>query len=154
MVKVMASGVFDLIHLGHLHYLEEARKLGNELYVVVATDTTVRTVKHEPITNENIRLKIVEALKPVDKALLGYEDDRYRIVEEIKPDIIAIGYDQAHDEKEIQDELQKRGLEVKVVRLKKFDYDLNGTRKIIRKIIDLWTFTKKMEEIEGKSKEE
>ena len=106
MVKVMASGVFDIIHLGHLHYLEEARKLGDELYVVIATDNTVRTIKHEPITNENIRLKIVEALKPVDKAVLGYEDDRYKIVEELKPDIIAIGYDQAHDEKEIRDELQ------------------------------------------------
>ncbi|UCH90055.1 MAG: FAD synthase [Thermoplasmata archaeon] len=150
MVRVMATGVFDIIHLGHLHYLEEARKLGDELYVVVATDSTVRKIKHEPITNESVRLKLIEALKPVDSALLGYEDDRYKIVEEIKPDIIALGYDQIHDEAEIKEELSKRGMNVEVVRLEKFDYDLDGTRKIIRKIIDWWTFKKKMEEIEGK----
>jgi FAD synthetase len=150
MVKVMASGVFDLIHLGHLNYLEEALKLGDELVVVVATDETVRKIKHEPITNESIRVKLVEALKPVNKAVLGYEDDRYKIVEELKPDIIAIGFDQEHDEEQIKADLAKKGLEVQVVRLPKFDYDLDGTRKIIRKIIDLWSFTKKMEEIEGK----
>jgi FAD synthetase len=150
MVKVMASGVFDLIHLGHLNYLEEALKLGDELVVVVATDENVRKIKHEPITNESIRVKLVEALKPVNKAVLGYEDDKYKIVEELKPDIIAIGFDQEHDEEQIKADLAQRGLEVKIVRLPKFDYDLNGTRKIIRKIIDLWQFTKKMEEIEGK----
>jgi len=150
MVRVMASGVFDILHLGHIHYLEESKKLGDELYVVVATDATVRKFKHEPITNENIRLKLVNALKPVDCAVLGYEDDKYRIVEEIKPDIITLGYDQVHDEKIINEELKSRGLDVKVVRVQKFDYDLNGTRKIISKIIELWTFKKKMEEIEGK----
>jgi FAD synthetase len=146
----MASGVFDLLHLGHVTYLEEARKLGDELYVVVATDSTVRRIKHEPITNENIRLRLVAALKPVDKAVLGYEGDQYKIVEEIQPDIIALGYDQAHDEENIKRELEERNLGIKVVRLGKFEYDLNGTRKIIRKIIDWWTFKKKMEEIEGK----
>ncbi|MEE9489142.1 MAG: adenylyltransferase/cytidyltransferase family protein, partial [Thermoplasmata archaeon] len=52
MVRVMASGVFDLLHTGHLHYLEEAKKLGDELIVVVARDSTVRKEKHEPITTE------------------------------------------------------------------------------------------------------
>jgi FAD synthetase len=146
----MASGVFDILHLGHLNYLEESRKLGDELVVVVATDSTVRNIKHEPITNENTRLQLVQALKPVKEAVLGYENDKYKIVEELKPDIITLGYDQAHDEEEINAELEKRGLNIKVVRLKKFDYDLDGTRKIISKIIDWWTFKKKMEEIEGK----
>ena len=150
MVRVMASGVFDILHLGHIHYLEESKKLGDELYVVIATDSTVRRIKHEPITNEDIRIKLVEALKPVDKAVLGYEDDKYRIVEELKPDIITLGYDQVHDEKLITEELAKRKIDAKVVRLDKFDYDLNGTRKIIEKIIELWTFKKRMEEIEGK----
>jgi FAD synthetase len=150
MVRVMASGVFDLIHLGHLTYLEESRKLGDELYVVIATDETVRKFKHEPITNEEIRLKLVSALKPVDKAVLGYEDDKYKIVEEIKPDVIALGYDQTHDEEEIKGDLAKRNITCRVVRLDKFDYDLDATRKLIRKIVDWWTFTKKMEEIEGK----
>ncbi|MCK5559731.1 MAG: FAD synthase, partial [Thermoplasmata archaeon] len=101
MVKVMASGVFDIIHLGHIHYLRESKKLGDELIVVVATDDTVRKFKHEPINTETIRVELVNELKPVDKAVLGYEGDMYKIVEELKPDIITIGYDQEFDSQEI-----------------------------------------------------
>jgi len=150
MVKVMASGVFDILHLGHLHYLEESKKLGDELVVVIATDSTVRKLKHEPITNEFIRLEIVKSLKPVDNAVLGHEDDMYKIVEELKPDIITLGYDQKHDEEKINAELSSRGIKAKVVRLPKFDADLNGTRKIIQKIIGWYDFQKKMNKIENK----
>jgi FAD synthetase len=89
MVRVMATGVFDLLHLGHVYFLKEAKKLGDELVVVVATDKTAKKLKHVPITPEDMRVKLVAELKPVDKAVLGYEDDRYRIVKELKPDIIA-----------------------------------------------------------------
>ena len=99
MVRVMASGVFDLLHPGHLYYLKEAKKLGDELVVVGATDNTVRKRKHEPITPQDMRLEMVEALKPVDRAVLGHENDVFRTVEELKPDIIALGYDQDFDEK-------------------------------------------------------
>jgi len=136
MVRVMATGVFDILHLGHLHYLQEAKRLGDELYVVVATDRTAEKMKHRPITPEDMRVEMVGALKPVDKALLGHEGDPYRIVEEIQPDIIVLGYDQRHDEEKIRDDLRKRGLgHIRVLRLPKFDHDLNGTRKIIKKII-------------------
>jgi len=144
----MAQGVFDLIHLGHIHYLMEAKKLGDELVVVVARDATARALKHEPITNENMRRELVANLKPVDKAVLGYEGDRYRTVEELKPDIIALGYDQEIDEENLRKELEARGLPTKVVRLPKFDSDLDGTRKIIRKIVDWWGFQKTMEKVE------
>ena len=50
MVRVMAVGVFDLLHAGHLHYVEQAKSLGDELIVVVAHDDTVRKQKHEPVT--------------------------------------------------------------------------------------------------------
>jgi FAD synthetase len=150
MVKVMASGVFDLLHLGHLHYLEESKKLGDELVVVIATDNTVRKLKHEPITSEKIRLQLVKALKPVDGVFLGHEEDMFRIVEEVKPDIITIGYDQEHNEKKIIKELSKRGLKIEVKRLPKFDTDLNGTRKIIQKIIGWYDFQRKMDQIENK----
>ena len=146
--RIMASGVFDILHLGHLHYLEESKKLGDELYVVIATDETVRNLKHEPITNEVVRLELVGALKPVDKAILGYQSDMYKIVEEIKPDIITLGYDQVHNEKKLETELTSRGLHPKIVRLPKFDTDLDGTRKIIQKIISAYDFQKKMERIE------
>ncbi|MDI6917317.1 MAG: FAD synthase [Thermoplasmatales archaeon] len=148
MVRVMASGVFDILHPGHIYYLQEAKKLGDELVVVVAKDSTVRQQKHEPITSEDMRLAMVKALKPVDKAVLGYENDRYRIVEELKPDIIAVGYDQNHDEEKIKNDLKKRGLNIKVVRMPELALDLSGTRKIIRKIIDWYSFQKKMGKVE------
>ncbi|UCE75471.1 MAG: FAD synthase [Methanomassiliicoccales archaeon] len=155
MVRVMATGVFDLLHLGHLYFLEEAKKLGDELVVVVATDKTAKKMKHIPITSQDMRVRMVGELKPVDKAVLGYEDDRYRIVKELKPDIIALGYDQKHDEDQIKSDLKNMGLDVKVVRLEPFiDHDLDGTRKIIRKVIDWYIFQSRIKEIEGKSEED
>ncbi len=150
MVRVMASGVFDLLHPGHLYYLKEAKKLGDELVVVVATDNTVRKRKHEPVTPQDMRLEMVQALKPVDMAVLGHEDDMFRTVEELKPDIIALGYDQDFDEGRLREELKKRGLDAKVVRLGPLSADLNATRKLIQKIIDWYEFQKRMEKVEGK----
>ncbi len=137
MVRVMASGVFDILHPGHVLFLREAKKLGDELIVVVARDSTAAKLKHMPIMREEVRRFLVESLKPVDRAILGHEDDMYKTVEEIKPDIIVLGYDQRFDEREIEEECRKRGLEVKVVRLEKYgESDLNGTRKIISKIVE------------------
>ncbi len=145
----MASGVFDIIHLGHLHYLEESKKLGDELVVVVATDSTVRKRKHEPVTPEKMRRELVASLKPVDKAVLGKEEgDIYEIVTELKPDVITIGFDQPFDEKVLEKELAKRGLKVKVVRMPHLDHDLDGTRKIIKKIIEFHEANRKLKEVE------
>jgi len=136
----MASGVFDILHTGHVHYLSEAKKLGDELVVVVATDATVRRRKHEPITPEKMRLELVSSLKPVDHAVLGHQGDMYEVVAELRPDIIAIGYDQTFDEKVLERELAKRGLDAKVVRLSRYSEDLTGTRRIIRRIIN-WHYS-------------
>jgi FAD synthetase len=139
MTRVMASGVFDILHTGHVSYLSEARRMGDELVVVVATDATVRKNKHEPIIPEKMRLELVQSLKPVDQAVLGREGDMFNVVAELKPDIIALGYDQMFDEKSLQEELKKRGMNIRVVRLGRYEDDLNGTRKIIRRIIDWHT---------------
>jgi FAD synthetase len=151
MVKVMATGTFDLLHMGHIFYLREAKKLGDTLIVVVATDATVRKLKHDPITPQEIRVNLIKELKMVDEAYLGHEDDMYRIVEEIKPDIIALGFDQVHNDSTIKNELKKRKLNVKVVRLSKYEgeSDLEGTRRIIQKVIAAHEFQKKMQRIEG-----
>jgi FAD synthetase len=145
----MATGVFDILHLGHLHYLEESKKLGDELVVVVATDTTVRKRKHEPITPEKMRCELVASLKPVDKAVLGREGgDIFEIVNDLRPDIITLGYDQPFDQQNLEKELAKRGLKVKVVRMPHLDHDLDGTRKIINKIIEFQTANQKLREVE------
>ena len=147
----MATGTFDLLHLGHIYYLKEAKKQGNTLAVVVATDSTVRKLKHEPVNSEEIRLGLIKELKIVDEAYLGHEDDMYKIVKEIKPDIVALGFDQIHDEEKIKNELKKRKISAKVIRLSEFKAgsDLEGTRKIISKIISAYEFQKNMERIEG-----
>jgi FAD synthetase len=135
--------------LGHLHYLEESKKLGDELVVVVATDTTVRKRKHEPITPEKMRCELVASLKPVDKAVLGREGgDIFEIVKDLRPDIITLGYDQPFDQQNLEKELAKRGLKVKVVRMPHLDHDLDGTRKIINKIIEFQTANQKLREVE------
>jgi len=150
MVRVMATGVFDILHLGHVHFLEEARKLGDELVVVVATDKTVRERKHEPITPQDMRLKMIQSLRMVDKAVIGKEGSMFEIVKEIKPDIIAIGHDQTHDPQMIKAELAKLGIDVEVVRIPQFDHDLDGTRKIIQKVITWYNVQEKLKEVEGK----
>ena len=148
----MATGTFDILHMGHIYYLKEAKKLGDTLIVIVACDSTVRKMKHEPVTSEKMRLQLIKELKIVDDAYLGEKDDIYKIVEEIKPDIITLGYDQIHDEKVIRQNLEKRNINSKIVRLSKYKNieDLNGTRKIISKIISAYEFQKNIEKIERK----
>ena len=133
-IRVMTTGVFDLLHPGHVHMLDEAKKLGDELVVVIARDESVTREKHAPITPEAHRRDMVAAPKPVDQAVLGHKGDYYQIVEEMQPDIFALGFDQNYDEATVQANFDERGIDCKVVRLPQFVGDLQGTRKIIEKI--------------------
>lgn len=115
---VLAGGVFDIIHPGHIYTLKKAKELGDVLVVVVARDKTVLRMRgRKAVNDEKLRLELVSNLKPVDLAILGSEHDIFEVIEKIKPDIIALGYDQAHDEKELIDEGRKKGLNFQVVRL-------------------------------------
>lgn len=139
-MRVMAVGVFDLLHAGHLHYLEQAKSLGNHLTVVVAHDDTVRIRKHEPVTNHDLRRRMVEGLKPVDDAIIGNSPDVsiYDILPKVNPDVIALGYDQEHAEDSIRNRLLELGHEsIKVTRVEGLSDDLDGTRKIIARILEL-----------------
>ncbi len=135
MVRVMATGVFDLLHPGHLYFLNEAKKLGDELVVVVARDQTARRLKHEPYVPEHLRREMVEALKPVDRAVLGSATDIYATVVEQKPDIIVLGYNQMFNEQEVERECSRRGVKVRVVRLGALPHDELATRKLIERIL-------------------
>tara|TARA_B100000902_G_scaffold4555_1_gene5795 strand:- start:638 stop:1075 length:438 start_codon:yes stop_codon:yes gene_type:complete len=140
MPRVMAVGVFDLLHAGHLHYLEEAKKLGEHLTVVIAHDDTVRKRKHEPVTNHDLRCRMVAGLKPVNDALIGNPPDQpmYDILDIVKPDIIALGYDQEHAEVRIKNDLNERGFDdIEVCRVSGLSEDLDGTRKIIARILEM-----------------
>jgi FAD synthetase len=145
----MATGVFDLLHPGHIEYLSSAKKLGDELVVVVARDTTAERFKHRPIVPEAQRVEMVAALKPVDRAVLGNEGNIFEILTDVRPDIIALGYDQVHNEAKILEECRARGLGgTKVVRLPQFVGDIDGTRKIIQKVAEYWKLREKLQEFE------
>ena len=139
---VLASGVFDLLHLGHVRFLEEAKKTGGEnakLIVIIARDSTVEKTKgRKPIMSEDQRRALVESLKVVDEAALGYEDlDIGEVIEKIKPDVIALGYDQADMEKDVKTYVAKHKVRVEVVRIGKFaENALDSSSKIKQKIID------------------
>ena len=138
MVRVMASGVFDLIHPGNIDYLKQAKSYGDHLTVVIASDKTVRKNKHEPVTPEAMRALIVESLKPVDEAIVGGEGDMLDTVAKVKPDIIVLGYDQNFDESELKAKLKERGFDgIDVVRANECADDLNATRRIMAKIREM-----------------
>jgi FAD synthetase len=139
---VLASGAFDLLHYGHVYYLSEAKKAGGEnakLVVIVAKDRTVEKFKSaKPIISEDQRRAVVESLKVVDEAILGYEDmDMLRVIEKVKPDIVALGYDEERIEKDLRKLLAEKGLSIKVLRVSQFtEKDLVSSSKIKRKIIE------------------
>ncbi|MDG1545086.1 MAG: FAD synthase [Candidatus Poseidoniia archaeon] len=139
-VKVVATGVFDIIHIGHAHFLNAAKEHGDHLTVIVANDATVRKMKGEPILSDQRRSEVVLQLKPVDEVVIGRTGDMLDIiVEDIKPDVIALGFDQRlFTRKELEVKLLERGLQVKVVRLKEMEQDLAGSRKIISKILKIY----------------
>ncbi len=120
MTRVMATGTFDILHPGHLLYLEESRALGDELVVVVAKDINVKH-KPKPIIPEDQRLMMVESLKIVDIAVLGHETDFMIPVEQLKPDIITLGYDQHFDPEVLRTLLAGRKICPEIVRIEAHD---------------------------------
>lgn len=135
--RVVATGTFDILHPGHLYYLEESKKMGDELWVIVARDANV---KHKPcpIIPEEHRLQMVAALKPVDHAMLGDKTDMFRPIEEIRPEVITIGFNQHFDERTLHQQLTERGLAPKIVRIGKYeDEELCSSRFVVQRIIDV-----------------
>lgn len=113
----MATGVFDILHPGHLHYLKESRKLGDELLVVVARDSTAHRNGKNPVFTENVRLQMVSELRVVDRAILGHEGDIMQTVKDNKPDIITLGHDQRFDAQRLEDKCREIGVPARVVRI-------------------------------------
>jgi len=134
-IRVLATGTFDLLHPGHLMYLEQSRALGDELVVIVARDANVKH-KPRPIIPQEQRLLMVSALKTVDRAILGSESDMFSPIEELKPDIITLGYDQHFDVVLLKEELATRGIDARVVRLEEHDpCPLCSSRMIAAKVM-------------------
>lgn len=121
MKKVLVFGSFDIIHPGHRYYLKKAKELGDKLYVIVARDKTIKKIKNrETVHDEKERLKQVKRISYVDEALLGSLGDKFKVIEKISPDIIALGYDQESFTSNLKEILKKRGLKPKIVRINAF----------------------------------
>ncbi len=142
--RVLAAGKFDLLHLGHLAYLEQARELAGEngeLIVVVALDKTIERDRGvPPVFPQEQRRKIIEALKIVDRAVLGFDtEDHTEIVAHLRPDIIALGYDQQVDMTALENRLKRLGLHTQIVRLQRIEADgLCSSTLIRRRIIQFY----------------
>ena len=122
MKKVMAFGTFDILHPGHEFFLQEAKKLGDNLTVLIARDRTVKNLKkHHPKHGEEVRLKNLEALALADRVILGVEGgDKYAMIRETEPDIIALGYDQVF----FIENLKKNFPNISIVRIGSFRPDI------------------------------
>ncbi len=142
--RILAAGKFDILHLGHIAYLKQAKELAGddgELIVVLALDKTIERERGAPpVFPQEQRRKIVESLAMVDEAVIGLDtNDHTIIVDQIKPDIIALGYDQYTDVSALENHFMEKGLETKIVRLEKRDADgLCSSTQIRKRIIDYY----------------
>ena len=134
-MRALAFGTFDIFHPGHEFYLKEAKKLADELYVVVAKDSTVRSVKgRKPVNEENSRLAVIQKLPFVDKAMLGSQNDKYAVLDVVKPDVIVLGYDQDSFTAGLEEELRKRRLNPQIVRAESYMPEKWKSSKLIKNI--------------------
>jgi len=137
MTRVVAQGTFDILHPGHVHYLREAKAMGDELHAILARATNV-THKPDPVIPGPQRVEMVEALSSVDHARLGDPEDIFVPIEEIEPDVIALGHDQHHDDEAIEAQLAERGIDCEVRRAsprKPGEGEMLSTGQIIEKIL-------------------
>ncbi|MFB6267246.1 MAG: adenylyltransferase/cytidyltransferase family protein [Halodesulfurarchaeum sp.] len=139
MTLVVAQGTFDIVHPGHVHYLGEAAAMGDALHVIVARRENV-THKEPPILPDRQRRDVVQALEMVDEAHLGHPEDIFVPIEELQPDVIALGYDQHHEVESIQAELDRRDIDCDVRRASgrdpAFEGELLSTADIIDRVIE------------------
>jgi FAD synthetase len=133
--RVVAQGTFDLLHPGHAHYLREAASMGAELHVIVSRSTNV-SHKDAPVVPAAQRRAMVEALEPVDRAILGDPEDIFVPIERIDPDLIVLGHDQHHDEAGIERALTDRAIDCAVTRASAFDPDYEDSILSTRLIVD------------------
>ncbi len=147
--RILVFGTFDIIHPAHLRFLTEARVATNcpdcELVVVLSRDSSIERIKgRKPIFSEEQRLKLISGLRLVDYACLGNEGtDHFRIILDIEPDYIVLGYDQLLEERPLHEFIQRHQLQTKVLRLPKFESgDLCSSSEVRKKVLQMYNSEK------------
>jgi len=121
---IMIFGTFDIVHPGHIAMFKQAKEYADKLIVVVSRDENLKKNRNMiPFYNENERVEYLKNIKTVDKVVLGYVGDPYRIINEIKPDIIGLGYDQKIYVDKLADAITDFGLNIKIVRFTPYQDD-------------------------------
>lgn len=115
---VFTNGCFDVIHSGHVHYLTEAKKLGDILIIGLNTDDSVRRLKgnNRPINNQSDRAIVLDALKPVDLVVFFDEDTPLELIKIINPDVLVKGADYKIEDIVGADFVQQNGGEVTTIK--------------------------------------
>ena len=125
----MVFGTFDIVHAGHIQMFKEGRKYGNNLVVVVARDVNVEKNKgYNPLHNEKERTNFLKHIRLVDRVVLGDKTDVYKVVKRIKPDVVALGYDQKIYVDHLKEVVDSLG--TKIVKLPKYRTDKFKSSKI------------------------
>lgn len=131
MTKVLVFGSFDHLHPGHLYFLLEAKRYGDELIVVLGRSETIKEFKGKiPKYSEKERKQHLGITGIPTKILFGEITDKYQVIERIKPDIICLGYDQNSFTKNLKEELKKRRLKAKVIKLKPYKEHIFKSSKL------------------------
>jgi rfaE bifunctional protein nucleotidyltransferase chain/domain len=130
---VFTNGCFDILHAGHVHYLNECKKLGDILIVGINSDDSVKRIKGEkkPILPLEYRAYVLSNLCAVDYVVPFEEDTPYNLIKEIKPDILVKGGDWNVDQIVGRDIVESYGGKVLII---PFKFDISTT-KIVKKII-------------------
>lgn len=130
----MIFGTFDVLHIGHVKFIKKAAEFGEKLIVVISRDQTVEEVKDKKtFHNEEERREVLEAIKGVDKAILGNFEDKYKVIREEGPNVIVLGYDQVHFVDKLEKKLEEFGLDTQIIRLEKYDEGQHKSSKIREK---------------------
>jgi FAD synthetase len=132
-MKVLTFGTFDILHIGHLNYLKQAREIAGvgELHVIVARDINAEKIKAKKlIHDENERLEIISQLKIIDKAILGEKENIFDSVKKINPDIVVLGYDQLPSNEILKEKFKDHEINAKIVRAKPFKDSTSKSSKI------------------------
>lgn len=127
----MVFGTFDILHLGHLNFFQQAKRLGEKLVVVVARDNTVKRIKGKRSFNgERERVGLLEHIDYIDGVRLGDEKDVYKVIARVKPDVIALGYDQSDFVQGLMEYIKESKKKIRIVRLKPYKSNRYKTGKI------------------------
>lgn len=136
MKTVLLFGTFDVLHVGHLNVFKQARKLGDKVVVIVGRDVNIKKNKgREPLNSEKDRLELLKHIDLIDEVKLGSKNNVYALIKTIKPDVIALGYDQEAYTAKLQSKLIEFKLKTKVVRLKPFKIDTKKSSKLKAKLL-------------------